>query len=253
MTSTHSSYRQAPIPVPLSYHQASAFSGVRPPAPMRSYSPDPDDLDTGSTIIHGMPSNVIRSRTTTPFGSHKSLSESIQSMRSNHQPISLPMKKRSQEPPPLPAPIVPKRDQRSPSPKSADAKKDYQHHHYHNPAQLRAQQQQRVAENNNTSSEEDELEKEQPMRNISEDSAVRIRRASRSQSSLLLLSSPPWITVECRRRSLLLSIPMISPSLSVSQFRRRIVQDFLVRSGMVSHANRCFSFSFFRKDSPFVW
>ena len=181
MTSTHSSYRQAPIPVSLSYHQASAFSGVRPPAPMRSYSPDPDDVDTGSTIIHGMPSNAIRSRTTTPFGSHKSLSESIQSMRSNHQPISLPMKKRTQEPPPLPAPIVPKRDQRSPSPRSPDAKKDYQHHHYHNPAQLRAQHQQhqqRPAENN-TSSEEDELEKEQPMRNVSEDSAVRIRGESR--------------------------------------------------------------------------
>ena len=134
LPSREPSYRQAPNPVSLSYVQASSISGVRPPpTPMRSYSPEPEEIPTTSNT---------RSRTTTPFGSHKSLSESIQSLRSTQQrAITLPMKKRSDEPPPLPAPILPKREQRTPSPRSVDPKKDYQHHHYHNPAQLRAEQQ----------------------------------------------------------------------------------------------------------------
>jgi hypothetical protein len=174
MTSTHSSYRQAPVNAVLAYHQASSLAGFRaPPPPIRSYSPDQDDeIDTN---VHVTPVTTNRSRTITPFGSHKSLSESIHSLRSNQQPaLSLPVKKRSQEPPPPPAPIVPKRDQRTPSPKSFEAKKDYQHHHYHNPGQLRAhqQQKQRLA-HNNSSSEEDEFEQQQ-LNNTKEDSAVRI-------------------------------------------------------------------------------
>jgi hypothetical protein len=181
MPSTHSSYRQAPVSVSLSYRQASALPGFRPPPPpVRSYSPDQDDVDEVDSTINTVPLTTNRSRTTTPFGSHKSLSESIQSLRSNQQPaLSLPVKKRSHEPPPLPpplpAPILPKRDQRTPSPKSFDAKKDYQHHHYHNPAQLRAQQQR--AKNNDVSSEDDEFEQQQQqLNNATEDSAVCIFR-----------------------------------------------------------------------------
>jgi len=173
MPSTHSSYRQAPVSV--SYQQASVFPGSRPPPPRRSYSPDQDDVDEVDSTINTVPLTTNRSRTTTPFGSHKSLSESIQSLRSNQQPaLSLPVKKRSHEPPPLPAPMLPKRDQRTPSPKSFDAKKDYQHHHYHNPAQLRAQQQR--AKNNDASSSDEEFEQQQQLNNANEDSAVCILR-----------------------------------------------------------------------------
>ena len=148
--SRESSYRHGPSA--LSYVQASSISGVRPPpTPLRSYSPEPEEL---------IPASNTRSRTITPFGSHKSLSESIQSLRSTQQrAISLPMKKRSDDapppPPPLPAPILPKRDQRTPSPKPLDPKKDYQHHHYHNPAQLRAEQRRQTPRR---SSDEDEGE-----------------------------------------------------------------------------------------------
>ena len=163
MTSTHSSYRQAPVSVSLSYRQAVDLPGFRPPPPVRSYSPDQDDGDEVDAGVNTIPLTTNRSRTTTPFGSHKSLSESIQSLRSNQQPaLSLPVKKRSHEqppPPPLPAPMVPKRDQRTPSPKSFEAKKDYQHHHYHNPAQLRTQQQKRLAVNDTSS--EDEFDHQQ--------------------------------------------------------------------------------------------
>lgn len=174
MTSTHSSYRQAPVSVPLAYRQASALPGFRPPAPpTRSYSPDQDDGDEIDTSVNVIPLTTNRSRTTTPFGSHKSLSESIHSLRSNQQPaLSLPVKKRSQEPPPLPAPIVPKRDQRTPSPKSFEAKKDYQHHHYHNPAQLRVHQQQKQRLAHNDTSSDDEFELKQQPNNANEDSAV---------------------------------------------------------------------------------
>ncbi|CAF2879574.1 unnamed protein product [Rotaria sp. Silwood2] len=172
MTSTHSSYRQVPpVSLPLAYQEANTFAGSRPPPPRRSYSPDNDggggdDIDTS---VHAMPLTTNRSRTTTPFGSHKSLSESIQSLRSNQQSaLSLPVKKRSQEAPPLPPSIIPKRDQQTPSPKSFNTKKDYQHHHYHNPAQLKAQQQ---TTNNDTSSEEDDLQHQQQINNATEDSA----------------------------------------------------------------------------------
>jgi hypothetical protein len=178
MTSAHSSYRQAPAPVSLSYRQASDLPGFRPPPPMRSYSPELDEGDEASTSVNVMPLTTNRSRTTTPFGSRKSLSESIHSLRSNQQPaFSLPVKNRSHEPPPLPAPVVPKREQRTPSPKSVDVKKDYQHHHYHNPGQLRVQQKQKQQPQravNNNSSSEDEFENQQQINNISEDSAVRI-------------------------------------------------------------------------------
>jgi len=158
MTSTHSSYRQAPS-VSLSYRQASALPGFRSTIPIKSYSPEQDEVDEMSASINAMPLTINRSRTNTPFGSHKSLSESVQSLRSNQQPIlSLPVKKRLHDPPTLP--------KREPSPKLIEAKKDYQHHHYHNPAQLRAQQQTKTE---NTSSEEDEIEHQQQ---INESSAV---------------------------------------------------------------------------------
>jgi hypothetical protein len=176
MTSRNSSYRQAPVNVSLAYRQASTLPGSRPPpTPTRSYSPYPDDVDDNESNLNTMPLTTNRSRTTTPFGSRKSLTESIQSLRSNQQPgLSLPVKKRSQEPPPpppaVPPPMVPKRDQRTPSPKSFETKTDYQHHHYHNPAQLRAQQQRTT--DNDVSSEDEELAQQQRLNNETEDSAV---------------------------------------------------------------------------------
>ena len=133
MTSTHSSYRQAPsTSVSLSYRQASALPGFRLPPPTRSYSPERED--DVSTSVNAMPLSTSRSKTNTPFGSHRSLSESIQSLRSNQQPaVCLPVKKRSND---LPL-------------RSAEVKKDYQHHHYHNPAEL-------IPKSDNTSSEEEE-------------------------------------------------------------------------------------------------
>ena len=165
MTGRHPSSHQAPINMSIPYRQASAFSDVRPPPHARSYSPDQDDIDDNDSNLNTMPLTANRSRTT-PMGSRKSLSESIQSLRSNQQTaLSLPVKKRSQEPPP---PMVPKRDQRTPSPKSSEAKKDYQHHHYHNPAQLRAQKQGTAV--GDVSSEDEELQ--QRLNNVAEDSAV---------------------------------------------------------------------------------
>jgi hypothetical protein len=138
MASTHSSYRQAPsTSVSLSYRQASALPGFRLPPPIRSYSPEQDDEI--STSMNAMPLTINRSKTNTPLGSHRSLSESIQSLKSNQQPsISLPVKKRSQD---LPT-------------KPSEVKKDYQHHHYHNPAEL-------ISKGDNTSSEEEEFDQQQ--------------------------------------------------------------------------------------------
>jgi hypothetical protein len=172
MTSRNSSYRQAPVNVSLSYRQASTLPGSRPPPPpTRSYSPYPDDADDNDSNLNTMPLAANRSRTT-PFGSRKSLSESIQSIRSSQQPgLSLPVKKRSQEPPPtLPPPTLPKREQRTPSPRSFEAKTDYQHHHYYNPAQLRAQQPKTT--DNDVSSEDEELAQQQRLNTATEDSAV---------------------------------------------------------------------------------
>ncbi|CAF1257526.1 unnamed protein product [Adineta ricciae] len=140
MLSTHSSYRHQTVPIAFSYQQASTLNGSCPPPPLRSYSPDQDDGEEIEISVHAMPLATNRSRTTTPFGSRKSLTESIQSLRSNQQSaLSLPVKKRPQDPPPLPAPMVPKRDHQTPSPKSFEGKKDYQYHHYHNPTQIRTQ------------------------------------------------------------------------------------------------------------------
>jgi hypothetical protein len=195
MASTNSSYRQAPpAAISLSYRQASLLPGFRPPAPLRSYSPEQDDGDEVSTSINAVPSSMInRSRATTPLGSHKSLSESIQSLRSNQQAaLSLPVKKRSHDPPTLPAPIIPKREQKSPSPKFYETKKDYEHHHYHNPAQLRAQKQTKTTDN--TSSEEENEEQQQQPNQYSEASAVRIKSRSlldrfRNNSSFISLDT----------------------------------------------------------------
>ena len=148
MTSTHSSYRQPPsTSVSLSYRQASALPGFLPPLPAHSYSPEDDDGDEVSTSINAIPLTTTRSRTHTPFGSHKSLSESVQSLRSNQQPaLLLPVKKR--------LPDLPKQEQITSSPKIYGNKKDYQHHHYQNPAELRNK-------TDNTSSEEEEFEQQQ--------------------------------------------------------------------------------------------
>lgn len=171
MISTHSSYRQTPLAaVSLSYRQASALPGFRSSIPTHSYSPERDDVDENSTSINGIPLTTNRLRTPASLGSHKSLSESIQSLRSNQQTgVSLPVKKRSQDIPP----ILPKREQKPSSPNVLDVKNDYHHHHYHNPAQLRAQQK---IENDNTSSEEEEEEEvefeHQQTNQISQDSVV---------------------------------------------------------------------------------
>jgi hypothetical protein len=135
MTSTHSSYRQPPsTSVSLSYRQASALPGFRLPPPIRPYSPDHDDEI--STSMNAMPLTINRPRLNTPLGSHKSLSESIQSLRSNQQPsISLPIKKR--------LPDLPK--------KPSEMKKE---NHYHNPIELQTK-------TDNTSSEEEEIEHQQ--------------------------------------------------------------------------------------------
>ena len=178
MTSANSSYRQPPINVPLSYRQASALPGFRPPPPpMRSYSPTQDDVDENDSNLNVMPLTVTRSRATPSFGSRKSLTESLHSIKSNQQPaVFLPVKKRSHDaPPPVPAPMVPKRDQHTPSPRSFEAKKDYQHHHYHNPTQLRPQKQQKPI-NDDLSSEDEEFEQQQRLNNANEDSAVCIFR-----------------------------------------------------------------------------
>lgn len=165
--STNSSYRQTPLTsVSLSYRQASALPGFRASASTRYYSPEQDEVDEISTNTNGIPLVVNRSRTTAPFGSHKSLSESVQSLRSNQQPaVSLPVKKRLNEPPP----ILPKREQKTPSPNLFQAKQDYQHHHYHNPAQLRAQQQ---IKTDDTSSEGEGEFEQQQTNPTSEDSVV---------------------------------------------------------------------------------
>jgi hypothetical protein len=137
MTSTHSSYRQAPS-ISLSYRQASALPGFRSP-PIPSYSYDEDEV---STSINAMPLTINRIRT----GSHKSLSESIQSLRSNQQPsISLPMKKRSND--------LIKPEQKT----SLEMKNDYQNL----PMQLR------INKTDNTSSEEEESEHHQQANQIS--------------------------------------------------------------------------------------
>ncbi|CAF3831088.1 unnamed protein product [Rotaria sordida] len=117
MASSHSSYRQTSVNISLSYQQASAFpNSYPPPTSLRSYSPDQDDDDgddENDVSIKAMPLTANRSRTNTPFGSHKSLSDSIQSLRSNQQPaLSLPVKKHSHEPSPLPALMIQKPDQR---------------------------------------------------------------------------------------------------------------------------------------------
>ncbi|CAF2442678.1 unnamed protein product [Rotaria sp. Silwood2] len=167
MISTQSSYRQTPLTsVSLSYRQASALPGFRPSSnPTRSFSPEHDDADDISTSINAIPLTINRSRTNTPLGSHRSLSESIQSLRSNQQTgISLPIKKRLHDLPP----ILPKREQKTPSPNLFQAKTDYQHHHYHNPTQLQTQQQTKT---DNTSSEDEEFEQQQNNQ-ISEDSMV---------------------------------------------------------------------------------
>lgn len=171
MPSTHSSYRQASVPVPVSYQEANAFPGFRPSRPTRSYSPDEDDGDDNNASVHVTPSTTNRLRTTTSFGSHKSLSESIQSLRSNQQPgLSLPVKKRSQETSSV-LPTIPKRDQQTPSPKLSNAKKDYQHHHYHNPIELKAQSK---ITNSDVSSEDDELKHPQHLNDATEDTAVSV-------------------------------------------------------------------------------
>ena len=167
MTSVHSSYRQVPVPPQLSYQQANIFPGSHQPPPTRSYSPYEDDADEIDASVKAMPLTTNRSR---PFGSHKSLSESIQSLRSNQQtPLSLPVKKRSQDAPSLPAPMIPKRDQRTPSPKLSEAKNNYHHHHYQNSAQLKTQ---RRRVNSETSSEDEELEHQRRINEANENSAV---------------------------------------------------------------------------------
>lgn len=178
MLSTHSSYRQQTVPIAFSYQQASTLNGNRPPPPLRSYSPDQDDGEEIEISVHAMPLAANRSRTTTPFGSRKSLTESIQSLRSNQQSaLSLPVKKRSQDPPPLPAPMVPKREQRTPSPKSFEGKKDYQYHHYHNPTQIRTQQKRTppttIPPKDGSSDEEMEQ-----LNSATEDAAVSIRHTT---------------------------------------------------------------------------
>lgn len=171
VTSTHSSYRQATVSVPLNYNQASSLPGFRPLPPQRSYSPADDDLDEDDSNLNPVPMPSSRSRQA-PFGSRKSLTESIQSLKSNQQSaLHLPTKKRSNEPP---QPIIPKRDEKSASPKSLEGKKDYQHHHYHNPAQLRAQQRGKLDQGN--SSEEEELQHQQRFDDTNEDAAVCIEK-----------------------------------------------------------------------------
>lgn len=113
--------------VSLSYRQASALPGFRPLDSIdgRSNSRMNDD-EIPSTIYN-------RSRTTTPLGSHRSLSESIQSLRSNQQQHSLvlPMKKRSND-----------------------------EHHYQNPIQLQIQREQMIKSDNNTSEEDEETSRQ---------------------------------------------------------------------------------------------
>ena len=150
INSRHSSYRQTPTNiVSLSYRQASALPGFRPLTSNNSYSAEHDEIDEASTSIVIRSSIINRSRTTTPLGSHKSLSTSIQSLRSNQQPtVSLPMKKRSHD-----LSTLNKQEKRNVSPKPKSPHHEYQHHHYQNPTQLQNQQK---TTTDNTSSEEDD-------------------------------------------------------------------------------------------------
>lgn len=168
--STHSSYRQVPITVPVTYPQASSLPGFRPLPPQRSYSPNGDDLDEDDPNLNAVPLPSTRSRTT-PFGSRKSLTESLHSLRSNQQSaIQLPTKKRSND---VPAPLLPKRDERSASPKSPQSKNDYQHHHYHNPAHLRAAQQTGQFDQDVSSEDDEQIQRQ--FQNTNEGSPVSIR------------------------------------------------------------------------------
>ncbi len=90
MRSTHSSCCELPwTSVSLSYHQASVLPGFRSSIPTHCY-----DEDEVSTSINAIPWTINRSW----IGLHESLSESIQSLRSNHQSsLALPMKKRSND------------------------------------------------------------------------------------------------------------------------------------------------------------
>ncbi|CAF1592386.1 unnamed protein product, partial [Adineta ricciae] len=164
MASTNSSYRQTPsTTVSFSYRQASALPGFRSTATTRPYSPTEEDHDEVSANINPMPLTYNRSRTNTPLGSHRSLSESIQSLRSNQQPaLSLPVKKRTQDPPT----VLPKREQKTPA---TEVQKDYQHHHYHNPAQLQVEQQKKMTDNTSSEEEEEEGEFEAQQKNRTSD------------------------------------------------------------------------------------
>ena len=157
----HSSYRQI-VPtstsVSLSYRQASALPGFHPlTIPSSTHNDDEeedDDQISQRRII------LNRSRTTTPLGSHRSLSESIQSLRSNQQPsLTLPMKKRVNDPSSSSTTTDSgenrmKRDEMNPSLRVMSVKTDYQHHHYENPLQLRNEEQKTI-KCDNTSSEDD--------------------------------------------------------------------------------------------------
>ena len=95
-----------------------------------------------------MPLTNNRPRTNTTYGSHRSLSASLQSLLSNRQmPFSLPVKKASNDA----LPILPKREQKASSPNPLFVKNDYQHH-YQNAAQLDIKAQ---AKSENTSSEDE--------------------------------------------------------------------------------------------------
>ncbi|CAF0863961.1 unnamed protein product [Didymodactylos carnosus] len=155
-TPTHNNHHLANSRTSLSYRQATAgLPGFQQHEQIqstdkRSQSPTNTEPDT----------SLHRSRTTTPFGSHKSLSESIQSLQRQQPALSLPIKKKSPILPPVPL------------------KPNVTEHIYHNPAQLIEQQQRENIKNkqlpsallrqqeHNTSSESDlddeEIEKNVP-------------------------------------------------------------------------------------------
>ena len=166
MAHSRLSYQQTPLPsLSVSYRQASALPGFDRSSIRHCYSPERDDLDRVDSTTNAMPLILNRFRTNNSLGSHKSLSESIQSLRSNQQTgLSLPVRKRSDDHHP---PTLPKREQKTSPSNLRFAKNTYQDHHYSNPAHLRTEQQNKGKD---TSSEE-EFEQQQINR-TSEDSLV---------------------------------------------------------------------------------
>ncbi|CAF0989618.1 unnamed protein product [Rotaria sordida] len=133
-------------------------------SPTHNYSPEHEDAGEVSIGINAISLITTRLQTHTSFDSHKSLSKSIQSLRSNQQPaVALPVKKCLHG--------LLKQEQITASLKSNETKKDYQYHHYHNSTELCTK-----SDKTSPEEEEEEFDQQQQQQQINEkDPAVRLR------------------------------------------------------------------------------